>query len=187
MKKCEICGKLYDDRFDKCPHSHLFVGLNKYADQKPPSKNDTQKGCFSCLGCLGLIILVLIGIGIIGNNLPEQPKNEVTIEPSKAVLDFGYIQFSEDDLPFLEKFTEQYFIDVELSEYNYSCFIDNKDWDVNPYSGKEAIFIRCAAYGAVKMKEVEKGTTNALVSTHIRSYKNGEDLGTFSISGYKFK
>ena len=187
MKKCEICGKLYDDSYNKCPHNHLFAGLNKYTDQKPPGKDDAKKGCFSCLGCLGLIILVLIGIGIIGNKLPEKNKNEAAAETSKAVLDFGYIQFSEDDLPFLEKFKEQYFVNVELSEYNYSCFMDPEAWEANPYPGKETIFIRCAAYGAVKMKEIDKGTTNALVSTYIRSYKNGETIGSFGFKGYNFK
>lgn len=187
MKKCEICGKLYDDSYDKCPYNHLFAGLNKYTDKKPPNKDDAKKGCFSCLGCLGLIVCVLVGIGIIGNDLPEQPQKEADTEPSKTVLDFGYIQFSQDDLPFLERFKEQYFVDVQLSEYDYSCFMDPEAWDANPYIGKETIFIRCAAYGAVKMKEIDKGTTNALVSTHIRSYKNGENLGTFGFKGYTFK
>lgn len=187
MKKCEICGKLYDDSYDKCPYNHLFAGLNKYTDKKPPNKDDAKKGCFSCLGCLGLIVCVLVGIGIIGNNLPEQPQKEADTEPSKTVLDFGYIQFSKDDLPFLEKFKEQYFVNVQLSEYNYNCFMEPEVWNATPLDGKETLFIRCAAYGAIKTGENEKGSTHALVSTHIKSNSNGEELGSFTISGYKFK
>lgn len=152
-------------------------------------QKELLKAGIGCLSILGLIILGLILIIIFDKPIePEEIKPAVqNKQVSDGVLDFGYIQFTKDDLPFLEKFKEQYFKRIEVAEYDYNCYIDPDAWNTNQLDGKETLFIRCAAYGAIKTGENEKGSTHALVSTHIRSNANGEELGSFTINGYKFK
>lgn len=152
-------------------------------------QKELLKAGIGCLSILGLILLALILVIIFDKPIKPQQIQPVTQNKpaDNGILDFGYIQFSKDDLPFLEKFKEQNFKKVELSEYSYNCFIAPDTWNTIPLDGKKTLFIRCAAYGAIKTGENEKGSTHALVSTHIRSNSNGEELGSFTISGYKFR
>lgn len=61
MKKCEICGKLYDDSFDKCPHNHLFAGSNKNITNEIMNKKGVMYGCGGCLQVILAFICFLLG------------------------------------------------------------------------------------------------------------------------------
>ncbi|CCY25425.1 sWIM zinc finger domain protein [Brachyspira sp. CAG:484] len=61
MKKCEICGKLYDDSFDKCPHSHLFVSSNKNTANEIMNEKGVMYGCGGCLQVILAFICFLLG------------------------------------------------------------------------------------------------------------------------------
>lgn len=185
MKKCEICGRLYDDSYDKCPHWHPFGNIKIDQNAEPPSNEEVKKGALSCLGCGGIIFLIIILIIIFDKPIP--PKYTSEVKPAITKLDFGYITFDESDLPFLNRFTDHYFPEISLKDYEYSCFIDPEVWLYNPYSGKETLFIRCAAYGAVKTHHIYQGAERALIKTKIRNHYNGEVLGEYGFTGYKFK
>ena len=82
---CEDCGKEHSDQAPACPQCGRpnnpapAAAVDKEETGKPPPK---PNGCL--IGCLGAFVL-LVGLAIIGNNLPESEKADQWDEISAKV------------------------------------------------------------------------------------------------------
>lgn len=176
MTKCNKCGKLYDNKYNSCPYCNL--------GNKKLSQEDALQAGKGCLGCLGLIFLVLMLIIVFDKPIEKTVSGNYKEE---AMITLGNIPYDESDLPYLEDYIKKYFTKVELQDYVFKFYIDPDVWKYNPVSGKEAIMERCAAYGLIKTNQIESNSNAALSRVHILNVYNGDEIGTYGITGYKFK
>jgi predicted membrane protein len=171
------------------PYLNKF--LNKKLENKVNNKLIPAIQFFSCT-----LLLLFSVLSITSDQIMESSDNSKINKPAETIKTKKEAEkekivkkMTAEIKVELKKTLDKIVKDYDISEYEYSYYVNNSTWVYSNYKDKEKFFNLCAQYGNLiyPVKE-SKDFELLLARTKIKSYNNGEVLGEYSVwGGYKFK